>query len=74
MQSNTDHSLIFIGEILNIRGHWVTPHFLISPNFTLQIPLHDDALGFLLTFGSTNNYLVQGLAPWKSYAMPGTHD
>lgn len=39
----------------------------------LQTPPHNDALGLLLTFGSTNKYLVQGLAPWKSYAMPGTH-
>ena len=39
----------------------------------LQTPPHDDALGLLLTFGSTNKYLVRGLAPRKSYAMPGTH-
>ncbi len=39
----------------------------------LQTPPHNDALGLLLTFGSTNKYLVRGLAPRKSYAMPGTH-
>ena len=38
----------------------------------LQTPPRDDALGLLLTFGSTNKYLVRGLAPRKSYAMPGT--
>ena len=39
----------------------------------LCTPPRDDALGLLLTFGSTNKYLVRGLAPRKSHAMPGTH-
>ena len=39
----------------------------------LQTPPRDDALALLLTFGSAFNYLVRGLAPRKSCAMPGTH-
>ncbi len=39
----------------------------------LQTPPRDDALGLFLTFGSTNKYLIRGLARRKSCAMPGTH-